>query len=176
VRNVTVLSPEPSIRLLRPPLASAERCPAQFGKVRPSRLTVPQANGLRYENKVQRALTALAKRLGATLERNPWFRYIDRNGQATCSPDAILRLVGESIILVIEVKTTWTPVAATKLLGLYVPVVQFALAPQVIRSLVICKNLLPESPYPATNISAAMLMSPTEPEIYQWRGEGPLVW
>ena len=161
-------------RLIRGPLTLASRCPPTFTRVRTSRLTVPQAAGIRFENKVHKALTVLAKTLGAKSERNPWFTFTDSVGTATCSPDALLFL--DATVLVVEVKVTWTPTAATKMSGLYLPVVNAALRPVVLRSLIICKTLLPETPRPIDFIGEGTLMSAREAPVYQWLGQGPLRW
>lgn len=162
-------------RIIRGALASAARCDPPFAKVRPSRLSPTQAAGVRYENKVHRALAALGKSLPASVERNPWFKFFDENGPGCCSPDAILWL-DPALVLVIEVKTTWVPTASAKLRTLYIPVVNAALKPAILRSLIICKNLTPDSPKPIENICEGTQLSIHNPPTYQWLGQGPLRW
>ncbi len=162
-------------RLIRGALTFAARCPPTFGKVRTSRLSAPQAAGIRYERKVHRALAVLAKTLHSTVEVSPWFTFTDSVGSGTCSPDAILWYDG-LVALVIEIKTTWVPTAHTKLSGLYLPVVNVALKPLVLRSLVICKNLTLDSPRPIESIGEGTLMTSHEAPVYQWTGQGPLRW
>lgn len=167
--------PASGTRLIRGALTSASRCPAVFSKPRTSRLSPAQANGVRFENKVHKALAILAKSLNARVERNPWFRFIDSNGPGACSPDAILWL-NPVLALIVEVKYTWTPVAAPKLRGLYIPVVNLALKPPIIRSLIVCKNLTPDSPRPISRICEGTQFTAREPSVYQWLGQGPLLW
>lgn len=163
-------------RQIRGRLTLAERCAPRFAKARASRLSPAQANGIRYENKVHRALAVLAKRLPAVVEKNPWFHYIDANGHGACSPDAILWLSDLGVVLVIEIKYTWVPTAEAKLKNLYLPVVNVALEPIVLRSLVICKSLTPDAPKPIDAIGEGTLFSSTSSPVYQWLGQGPLIW
>lgn len=169
-----MISVNGSQRLIRRPLISASRIEPAFGKVRTSHLTLAQANGVRYENKVFKALSILAKNLDAKIERNPWFKFMDANGEGICSPDVILSL--GRVCLVIEVKTTWVPTARAKLSELYVPVVNLALEPAITRSLIICKNLTPESPRPIENLCSGTQGTVFNPRVYQWLGQGPIVW
>ena len=160
-----------SVRIIRGRLTFAERCEAQFGKVRTSRLSPAQANGVRYENKVHKALTALGKSLPTTVEHNPWFRFKDDNGFGSCSPDAILWFDGYFTALVVEVKYTWVPTARVKFENLYAPVLRAALGPENVLSLIICHNLTPDAPKPIENIG-----SDYNHAVYQWLGRGGLVW
>lgn len=163
------------VRTIREPLLSAERCDPVFKTPRPSRLSPAQANGVRYESKVRRAVTALAKRIGATIEPNPWFRFVDSNGAGACSPDLLIWL-DQLAVLVVEVKYTWTPTAQAKLQGLYLPVVNKALAPPIIRSLIVCKTLIPGAPKPIDEIGDGTQFSARSAPVYQWLGQGQLIW
>ncbi len=160
-------------RQVRGPIIFATRCEPAFAKTRTSRLSAAQANGVRYENSVKQALAVLAKPLHAVLERNPWFRFADSIGKASCSPDAILWFDNE-LALVVEVKYTWVPTAETKLRELYIPVVKFALKPTYVRSLVICKTLTPQSPEPIIHVREAL--GAASPAVYHWLGQGSLFW
>ena len=165
------------IRLIRGALTVAERTTPRFAKVRTSRLSPAQANGVRYENKVHRALAVLGKSLDATVERNPWFKFVDANGVGACSPDAILWL-DPGFALVVEVKYTWVPGASVKLKGLYGPVINCALRPHILRTLVICKTLVPDAPEPISGIcdGTASTATASQAPVYHWLGQGPLVW
>lgn len=165
----------PGLRLVCGPLSIAERRAPAFAKPRPSRFGPAAALGIRYENRVNRALGALAKSLGATLEKNPWFHFVDNLGHAACSPDSILWL-DPSLALVIEIKYTWTPLASIKLAGLYVPVINAVFKPAIIRSMVICKTLTPDSPPPISRILEGTQFSVSQAPVYQWLGQGPLLW
>jgi len=164
-----------SIRLVRGGLSYAERCEPAFSKARTTNKSVAQANGIRYERKVHRALAVLAKYVGAVVEHNPWFKFVDINGIGICSPDAILWME-PALALVIEIKYTWIPTAGVKLRGLYIPVVNAALKPAILRSLIICKNLTPQSPQPIESICEGTQFSVNNSPVYQWLGQGPLIW
>lgn len=167
--------PAPSLRLVCGPLSLAERRDPLFAPSRASKLNPAAAFGIRYENKVHRALVVLAKSLGAKVEKTPWFHFKDQIGSAACSPDAILWL-DPSMALVIEVKYTWTPLASIKLAGLYVPIVNAVLKPAIVRSMVICKTLTPDSPPPISRILEGTQFSVSSAPVYQWLGQGPLIW
>lgn len=165
-------------KIVRGPLAFAERCSPVFKKVRTGKLTPAQANGIRYENQVHKALETLAKTIrgtSVTYERNPWFRYGDENGRSSCSPDGILWL-DQYVALVVEHKYTFPPVAIDKMKGLYLPVVARALAPGVIHGLVICKTLTPEAPKPISCLGDALMGPNSVVTVLQWLGQGPLRW
>jgi hypothetical protein len=164
-----------SVRLIRPPLLSAERCDPVFKSPRTSRLSTAQANGVRYERSAGKAVAILAKRIGATLERNPWFRFTDANGPGACSPDALLWL-DQLALIVVEIKYTWTPTAQSKMQGLYLPVINRALSPPIIRSLIICKTLIPSAPQPIDSLGDGTQFSAQISPTYQWRGQGPIIW
>lgn len=163
------------VRIIRPPLFTAQRCDPIFRTPRPSRLSPAQAAGVRYEAKVRRAITALAKKIGATVEPNPWFRFVDSVGPGACSTDALLWL-DQLAVIIIEVKYTWTPTAQTKMQGLYIPVVNKALEPPIIRSLIICKTLIPGAPKPIDSLGDGTQFSAHIAPTYQWLGQGPLIW
>lgn len=162
-------------KIIRGPLAFAERCDPVFKKVRTSRLSPAQANGIRYENKVHKALETLARGTSMTYERNPWFRYGDENGRSSCSPDGILWL-DQHTALTIEVKYTFPASALDKMKGLYLPVVATALRPKTIRGLIICKTLTPEALKPISCASDALAGPATVVTVLQWLGQGPLRW
>lgn len=160
-------------RLIRGDLAWASRSDAVFAKVRASRLSPAQAHGVRYESRTQKALTTLGKTFGIKVEHNPWFKFSDSNGTGACSPDSLLWLDPETI-LVIEIKYTWVPTAAPKYNGLYSPVIRKALNPDQIFGLILCKNLTSPAPKPVGQISACL--ASRLPSVYQWLGQGPLEW
>lgn len=128
--------------------------------------------GVNYEKQFARALIA-ASPLGAKINCNPWFKYktVEDNG-LLCSPDIISFSTEDEFITVFEVKRTWTPEAAIKLRELYCPVVSRALGLPAV-GVVVCKNLVPESPRPSTSISLSML---SNPGLYHWIGNAPVRW
>lgn len=165
-------------KILRGPLAFAERTSPVFKKVRTSRLTPAQAAGIRYENRAHRAMESLAKTVRGTTvtyEKNPWFRYGDQNGPSSCSPDGIVWL-DNYVALVIDYKYTFPAPALDKMRDLYIPVVREALAPKVIFGLIICKTLTPVAPKPIDRLSDALLGAGTTIPVLQWRGEGTIRW
>jgi len=168
--------PSNPTRLIRGNLSYAGRSPPVFAKARASRLSPIQALGVRYENRLHKALAGLAKELGTTLESNPWFKFRDDNGTGACSPDALLWLSSHYFGLIVEVKYTWVPTAAPKMQKLYLPVVHRALEPVILRSVIICKNLTPDSPKPIECLHKSMDGGGYATPVYQWLGQGPLCW
>lgn len=166
-----------AVREIRPPLIHSTRCAPVFSRPRPSRLTPQQAAGLAYEKKVGNALSLLCKRLGpdAKLEKNPWFSFQDANGTGACSPDNLLIVERAGLVLVVEVKLSFLPTALTKLARLYVPIVNATLKPLIIRSVVICKNVIPGTPMPISGLGSTE-MTASSAAVYQWLGQGPILW
>lgn len=128
-------------------------------------------NGRRYERQVIAELDRWAVVNGAKLEHNPWFEYNNGSGIRICSPDGLLRLASDKII-VAEIKLTYVPEAIIKLRELYCPVVATALKCEAV-PLVIVKNLIPDAP-PATD-RLGMALSAKMP-LLQWLGHGRIVW
>jgi len=92
-----------------------------------------KALGVRYEKALARSLP------GAT--HGQWWEFWDANGRGFCQTDLILE-VGK-VLVVLEVKYTWTPVGHSQLELLYLPVLRKATGREVI-GLVVCKKLVPE--------------------------------
>ncbi len=140
------------------------------------RLAKRQRSGIVFQNRFTKALEKnLPGDIGSIPE--PWFSYADtksksENKWGICSPDIVLVDTENKFILVIEVKTTWTPEALEKLKTLYCPVVARAFGFPT-KPLVVCKNLTPESPRPQPTISFALL---SQNPLYQWLGTEPIRW
>lgn len=169
-----------AFREIRPPLIHAARTSPRFGPARPKNMTTSQATGIRFEKKVHRALISLTNSLikqglPAKLEYQPWFEFQDSVGYGCCAPDFLLSF-GLALTLIIDAKLTWVPTAEAKMAKLYTPVVNKTLTPRVLRSLVICNNLTPESPRPISNIGSGTSFSVNSTPIYHWLGQGKLVW
>lgn len=133
-------------------------------------------SGVLYERAFAHALF-LARPPGATINRNPWFAYQDaraREETKFCCPDVIAFSPEDEFVTVFEVKRTWIPEAALKLQELYLPVVSRALGIPAV-GVVVCKNLVPEAPRPATTISLSMLKRPN-PGLYHWITNTPVRW
>lgn len=94
-----------------------------------------KAKGLRFE-------AAIAKACPKG-QHGPWFRFLDSNGPGYCSPDLVFDL--GALLLVLEVKLTWTPIAERQIRELYKPVLELALGKPV-AGLVVCRNLTGETP------------------------------
>lgn len=141
-------------------------------------LHVPKATspaglaGLRYEKRVRMQLQKhLAAGKFLSLEHNPWFSFSDEYGAHACSPDFLLWPTYEAVVI-IEVKLTWVASAARKLWELYMPVVNAALDVPV-APLIICRNILPETP-PTSQSFREAVNSPAR--ILQYFDNGPLLW
>lgn len=127
--------------------------------------------GIVYENKLAEALR-LARMSVVLVERNPWFHYRKDDGTSGyCCPDLLVWYPESKYIVVIEAKLTWVPGALPKLRELYCPVIRKALSLPT-KPLVICKNLIPESPFPASSIGLAL---ESRDPLYVWRGKGSVI-
>lgn len=153
-----------TIRQVRGPL-SAERCSA---RPMPKVSNIYGKMGLAYEKKACVALAALAKKIGATFEAQPWFRFNDANGNGQAVPDFLLKLA--DITLVGEIKYTFTPDAVTKLRGLYLPVVLATTRTRAL-PLVVCKTLTPDCTRTIFNLRDAFASHELIPTL-QWLGSG----
>lgn len=80
-----------------------------------------KAIGIGFERKVAKYLKAVA---GDRAIHNPWFRFVDANGEGWCSPDVVMLPAGDEPLVIFECKLTSVPKVATKLVGLYLPVVK----------------------------------------------------
>jgi hypothetical protein len=148
---------------------AAKRCEAPFAKAKGR--TTATTNGLRYERRVQKALTKVKAGFIGNVEVNPWFRFVDAMGTNYCSPDMLVHLANGSVV-VVEVKLTWVAQALAKLTDLYVPVVERALGTRAM-PLVIVKNLVPEGPKAAYTLGDALASSS---KLYFWPDNGPMAW
>lgn len=169
-----------TLRMIAPPIYQAERiaCPDRFANAskQTSKMTPAQRLGIQYENKVKRALQSMASQIGDShVEENPFFRFRDSIGVGICSPDAIF-WVGDLFAIIVEVKYTWTPLAQIKLTRLYYQVVNHILAPRILRTLVVCKNLVPHAPAPIASIFDGTNLSSVNSPVYHWLGQGALKW
>lgn len=152
---------------------SATRIPAP--KFKRQRNTPMQRAGLKYQRDLTRALKQSAP-TGLVVEPTPWFSYSDKRAQdgraLICSPDILLVDQENEFVVVIEVKTTYTPTALDKLQKVYCPVVSRALKLPC-RPLVICKNLTPDAPLPSSTLLYALRR---DQPLFSWLGQGPIQW
>lgn len=132
-----------------------------------------QRAGLTYERKLINALRGGAPR-GIQIFHNLWFSYTDIGNETlkSCCPDLIIFDEGFDYVVVGEVKLTWTPLAATKLHEVYLPVVAKAFKKPTV-GVVFCKNLLPSSPRPALTVSKSFASGSG---LFHWIGKGEIVW
>lgn len=129
--------------------------------------------GLSFQRKFTQALKATAPS-GISVQPNLWFNYVDQTGSSLiCSPDIVLVDREEGFAAVVEVKTTYTPLALQKLRELYCPVVSKALSLPT-RPIVAVKNLVPGCPPPRLTITST-IATQGEP-LFQWIGRGPVQW
>lgn len=129
--------------------------------------------GISYQRKFTQALKSSAPR-GFDILPNLWFSYSDQTGDGLiCSPDIVLVDKDEGFAAVVEVKTTYTPLALQKLRELYCPVVSKALGLPT-RPIVVVKNLLPGCPSPRLTIISAIATQGNP--LFQWIGQGPVQW
>ena len=98
-----------------------------FGGKR-SRSTGAQANGIRYERKVQRYLTALCS---GHYVPAPWFRYCVHNHPHWhyCQPDGLLFDFNKNLITIVEIKLGHSFRAWKQIRTLYEPVVKRVFGP-----------------------------------------------
>jgi len=131
----------------------------------PKALTPAQKLGLQYERRVVKTMRAQ----GLDIEHNPWFRYRREGVTGYAVPDVLIHLPG--LIVVAEIKLTYTPEALTKLQDLYCPIARSLFALDA-RPLVIVKNLTADVPSYWHNINEALGASFP---IYQWLGHSRIV-
>ena len=154
-------------------ITRASRCARVWPKAKPRGLAAKA--GLRYEERVHKELLWHCQRGNAIrVEHNPWFNFHDVFGTSNCSPDFLLWLANDKVI-VIEVKLTWVAVAAHKLTDLYAPVIGHALQGEAngISPLVICRNITREAPTASYSLREA-LASPFR--LLQWPDNGRMQW
>lgn len=161
------LPTEPIRQILFP--LSASRCEP---RIFPRPNSVAARLGLAYEKKVLKALSTTARSMGAQVEAQPWFRFVDGHGRGQAVPDALFHFGDRT--LVIEIKYTFTLDAVVKLHGLYVPVVKAAYKTRVY-PLIICKNLTPGALATVSQLNAAFDLPAHIPTL-QWLGHGPIAY
>jgi hypothetical protein len=134
----------------------AQRCPPQ---PLPKPTSESAKQGLRYE----RALVKALQKQGHQLEHNPWFVYNDHGMIQHCCPDILVYQHDSPEVFVVEVKLTYTPEAARKLIDTYCPIVAAATGWRVV-PVIVYRNATPQAlscPYVSL----------------QWRGgRNPLLW
>lgn len=127
-----------------------------------------------YQRKFTRTFAAAAPK-DIDVHAEPWFAYSESSLPShvrSCCPDLIAIDKENKFVIVIEVKSTWTPLAMEKLREVYCPVVQRALGFPT-KPLVVCKTLIPISPRPQPTISFSLI---SETPLYHWTGRGPIQW
>lgn len=153
-------------------LRSASRCPT--GRLPPVR-GIARRNGINYQKKLDGALSACAKRIGATYEPEPWFAFHDAQGPGQAVPDGLFIFGDRGLI--IEVKYSFVLEGPQKLSGLYLPVASLCYARSLrLSTLVICKNLNPLAKQfnSVDRLSSAFVASGVS--VLNWLGHGPIDW
>lgn len=150
-------------------LCSAARATRQFPVPKPSNFAA--RIGLRYERRIGKELALhIASEHIDRVEHNPWFTFTDKYGSGNCCPDFIFWL--QNVIVIVEVKLTWTEVAMRKLMELYCPVVATAFQCGVV-PLVICRNLTLDAPAAKFSITDALS---AELHLLHWPSIGHIQW
>jgi hypothetical protein len=159
-------------------ILNARRCESHFGKQKTSKMDSRSADGIRYERRLAKSLTALANERNLKLEYQPWFEYTTGvNIKNYCAPDFLLYPPAGSWLIVIDAKRSFYQEALNKLQTLYVPVVSESLLTdnfRLVYPLMICRNLDPNCPKPIEFMREAITTPLTS--VYHWLGQGSLVW
>ena len=139
----------------------------------PKVTTAAQRAGVAYEKKVFVALKNLASYLGATVEHNPWFAFVDNNGPGLAVPDVVFTF--DTVTIVIEVKLKYIPEARNKLTKLYMPLVMNETSSFNVKGLVICKFLTPNA-LPTIDTLGDTLTFKNGIPVLPWNGKGKITW
>lgn len=118
-----------------------------------------KAKGLTFERRVARALPGAKHGL--------WFQFEDANGLGFCSPDLVLSLGSEAVIL--ECKLTDCAEAREQLSGLYIPVLECILGRSP-RGAVVARNLTRASWGRAETVRQGLVAQ--EIPLIHWLGTG----
>lgn len=143
------------------------------------RASAAQKSGLRYERKVEMALSSLVRQHpAARVEFQLPLHFKDANGPGTGILDFLLTV--DDFVIVGETKLTWTPAAPEKLQKFYLPLVMCLLGSVKVRGLIVCRSLIPEATFatPILPSLSALLHQPSPGSImtFPWRGPRPMKW
>lgn len=117
-----VSPPSSYLRLPKGKIVSAWRTVESPHGKRSDKPSAAQRAGLRYQQRVERFLSAASMGRWEVIS-SPWFIFgDDRPGRNYCQPDFLLDL-GNGCCVVVEVKIRWTVDAWYQLNELYIPVV-----------------------------------------------------
>lgn len=105
--------------------------------------TPAQRSGLRYEAKVQNAISNLFP----DYIPSPHVQFLDSAGWRTCIPDGLLSL--REALFIFEIKNQHSPESWWQLEKLYRPVLQILYPSKRIFCLEVCRLFDPATPYPA---------------------------
>lgn len=146
----------------------AKALPEKPACIPASRPRGAKAAGLRFER-------ALAKSLKGSMH-GQWLEFEDRNGFGYCQVDVLFSMLPRFMV-VIECKYTLVPGAHSKLVSLYLPVVEEAFGCPV-AGVVVVKNLDPRYRRGRiyTNIEEAAIAAfeSKYPTLIQWSGQSLL--
>lgn len=134
--------------------------------------TPAQRAGIRYERK---ALAFLQKEFGRDFIPSRWFRYeTSESSQRYCQVDGMLQI--NNLLVVVEIKVTFTSDAWWQLRKLYEPVVRMAMKPSRMALMVVCKSFDPAVPFPEATVALPQVRGIFAPEwdctkigVFQWR-------
>jgi hypothetical protein len=136
------------------------------------------ARGLRFQRRAAAALTRQADAIGARYEAEPWFTYVEADGNAKrwAVPDGIFTFDDRAVV--IEMKLTFVPEAVRKLAKLYVPLVERTSRLRV-RPLVLCRHLTPQAAllcHQVETLSEVFSLPPEATGVMLYLGSGPILW
>ena len=126
-----------------------------------------KALGTRYE-------AAVGKQLGSRAKRGQWWAYRDSNGSGLCQTDFIIN--GQTWMVILECKHTFTTEGLEQLAYLYLPVVGLALDKRVL-GIQVCKHMIQQFHGPIFDDLRAAIEAAKSVQIVtlHWRGLGPLM-
>lgn len=136
--------------------------------------SVAQKSGLRYEEKVQRALLAhynIAEDVETPYHAGSYIHFRDDSGYRTCLPDGLLDL--QSILYIIEIKIAHMARAWWQLERLYRPLIQ-RYSPR--REIRVCEIVRSYDPSVAFPVDVTRLESLDDLSSLQKSDFGVLVW
>ena len=145
----------------------AKELPGRPKWLRTTRPQGAKAAGLRYERLVGKALPEA--------RRGVWWEFEDEEGVAWCQTDFLIPR-GDGWVLA-EVKYPWTPMAYAQVQELYAPVLKWVLRRRFLGAMLVCKNLLPQTPRDAIcgGLGAGIdAIGSVGLPVVHWIGTGPI--
>jgi hypothetical protein len=138
-----------------------------------------QKLGLRYERKVESALCAIVRDLGqsAKMEFQVPLHFHDAIGPGLAIADFILTY--DEVVIVGEIKYTWTTEGNDKLVKLYIPLAMHLYSTPRVHGLIIARSLVPDTQHCTSIISKLSYAFENRPDTVltlPWRGQRAITW